>query len=154
MTNNKQKELAYYKGPAGPVHATPQEFYNELNSRYGFTLDPCANSENHKCDIWFGPDSPFGIDGLTESWSGHRVFMNPPYGREIAKWIKKAHDEYKAHNITIVALLPARTDTRYFHDYIYHKTKITFIKGRLKFNNAGPAPFPSMLAEWKQRSAT
>jgi len=146
---DKNKELAYYKGPAGPVHSTPQEFYDKLDSQYGFTLDPCANADNHKCDYWFGPDSPFATDGLTESWTGHRVFMNPPYGREIAKWIKKAHDEHKAHGITIVALLPARTDTRYFHDYIYHRTDITFIKGRLRFSNAGPAPFPSMVVVWR-----
>lgn len=146
---SKEKELAYYKGPAGPVHATPQDFYDGLHKKYEFTLDPCANKDNHKCEMWFGPESPYATDGLAVSWQGHRIFMNPPYGNEIKHWIKKAFDENMKHNVLIVALLPARTDTRWFHDWIYHRAEITFIKGRLSFNNAkGKAPFPSMVVEW------
>lgn len=74
-----------------------------------------------------------------------RVFCNPPYGKELPKWVKKSYEESQKGNL-IVMLLPARTDTRWFHDYIYHKAKIRFIRGRLKFNDGKtPAPFPSML---------
>ena len=85
-------------------------------------------------------------DGLTKNWSGERVFCNPPYGREIPYWVKKCYEENKLNNTFIVMLIPARTDTSYFHDYIYNKQEIRFIRGRLKFNDGkNPAPFPSMV---------
>ena len=122
---------------------TPQELFDKLNAEFHFTLDPCANDENHKCSKYFTKED----DGLIQSWRGHTVFMNPPYGREIGKWVKKAFEEgYKAYT-TVVGLLPARTDTRWFHDYIYSKgAEIRFIKGRIKFSdNKNSAPFPSMV---------
>lgn len=78
---------------------------------------------------------------------GNRVFCNPPYGKEIGKWVKKAYEESKKNDTTVVMLIPARTDTAYFHDYIYHKAKeIRFVKGRLKFGQSkNAAPFPSMV---------
>ena len=121
--------------------ATPKAFYEELNNKYHFTLDPCSTKENHKCTNFFTTEN----DGLKKSWGGYRVYCNPPYGREIGKWIEKAYNENKKGTF-VVMLLPARTDTKWFHDYIYNKHKIEFIKGRLKFNDGKEsAPFPSML---------
>ena len=81
---------------------------------------------------------------------GERVFCNPPYGREIGKWVKKCYEESSL--AFVVMLIPARTDTSYFHDYIYHKAEVRFIRGRLKFGDAtSPAPFPSMVVIFKNR---
>lgn len=121
--------------------ATPKEFYKELDNEFHFTLDPCATDENHKCDKYYTKSD----DGLKQKWGGYRVFCNPPYGREIGKWVEKAYNENK-NGTLVVMLLPARTDTRWFHDYIYNQHEIRFIKGRLKFNDGKQsAPFPSML---------
>ena len=82
---------------------------------------------------------------------GWRVFCNPPYGRVIGEWVKKAYQESKQPNTLVVMLLPARTDTRWFHDYIYGKAEIRFVKGRLKFGGCdNPAPFPSMIVIFKK----
>ena len=79
---------------------------------------------------------------------GEVVFCNPPYGRELPKWVKKCYEE--SHHADVVMLIPARTDTRWFHDYIYGKAEIRFIKGRLKFGNAKQsAPFPSMVVIYR-----
>jgi len=121
--------------------ATPQEFFDKLNEEFGFTLDPCALPDNAKCAKFFTPED----DGLAQDWSGERVFCNPPYGRKIAAWVKKCHDEAQKGTL-VVMLIPARTDTSYFHDYIYHKAEIRFVRGRLKFGSASQgAPFPSMV---------
>ena len=122
--------------------ATPSAFFAELDREFGFTLDPCASLENHKCAKYFTKSD----NGLLQDWGGERVFCNPPYGRAIADWVQKCHQEAKKPGTLVVALIPARTDTAYFHEYIYHKAReIRFIRGRLHFNDAGPAPFPSML---------
>lgn len=125
------------------VWATPQDFYDKLNEEFSFNLDPCAISENAKCDTYFTPEQ----DGLTQNWQGYTVFCNPPYGRKIYSWVKKCSEESKKENTTVVMLIPSRTDTRYFHDFIYHKAKeIRFVKGRLKFGGAkNSAPFPSVV---------
>ena len=121
---------------------TPQDFFDELNKEFCFTLDPCATKENKKCENYF----TIKENGLEQSWRNHVVFCNPPYGREIKKWVKKAHDEW-LDGTKIVMLIPARTDTSYFHDYIYGKAKLRFIRGRLKFGGSkNSAPFPSMVA--------
>jgi len=123
--------------------ATPRKFFDELNAEFKFTLDPCCSEENKKCEKFFTEKD----DGLSKSWDNEIVFMNPPYGRDIGKWIKKASE---ARGGVVVCLLPARTDTRYFHDYIYNKSEIRFIKGRLKFGDAkNSAPFPSMVVVFK-----
>lgn len=123
--------------------ATPQDFFDNLNKTFNFTLDPCASHENHKCAKYYTKAD----DGLSKSWEGETVFMNPPYGREIGKWIKKAYDE-SAH-ATVVCLIPARTDTTYWHDYCM-KGEITFIRGRLKFGNSKQsAPFPSAVVVFR-----
>jgi phage N-6-adenine-methyltransferase len=123
--------------------ATPQEFFTELDQEFNFTLDPCASPENTKCAKYFTVDD----DGLRQDWAGHTVFCNPPYGRQIGKWVKKCYEESRKPGTTVVMLIPARTDTSYFHDYVYNKAReIRFIRGRLKFGNAkNSAPFPSMV---------
>ncbi|TGY07114.1 DNA N-6-adenine-methyltransferase [Bacteroides acidifaciens] len=128
---------------ASDVWATPQDLFDELNKEFGFNLDPCALPDNAKCEKYFTPE----INGLSQCWGGYVVFCNPPYGRQIYDWVKKCYEESRKPGTTVVMLIPARTDTRYFHEFIYHKAKeIRFIKGRLKFGNAkNAAPFPSMI---------
>ena len=121
---------------------TPQSFFDMLEKEFGFTLDPCCTLETAKCDKYYITED----DGLSESWEGHTVFMNPPYGRSIKHWIKKAYEEGKKKNTIVVALIPSRTDTKYWHDYCMRAKSITFIKGRLKFGGSkNAAPFPSAI---------
>lgn len=121
---------------------TPETYFKELNKEFDFDLDPCADERNHKCEKYFTKEQ----DGLLQDWGGHRVFCNPPYGKEISKWVEKAYREGTKDNTIVVMLIPARTDTRYFHDYIRYRSEIRFIRGRLKFGNSKTnAPFPSML---------
>jgi site-specific DNA-methyltransferase (adenine-specific) len=125
--------------------ATPQGFFDEWNDKFDFDLDVCADHENHKCKRYFTKEN----DGLSLDWNGEAVRMNPPYGREIGKWVKKASES----NTTVVGLLPARTDTRWFHDYIKDNAEIHFVKGRLKFGEATTsAPFPSMVVIWQKKA--
>lgn len=122
--------------------ATPQALFDELNQEFHFNLDPCANESNHKCERYFTREE----DGLKKTWGGARVFCNPPYGREIGDWVRKCYEESRKPDTLVVMLIPARTDTKYFHEYIYHHAReIRFLRGRLHFNDAGPAPFPSMI---------
>ena len=124
--------------------ATPQDFFDKLDAEFHFTLDPCADDQNHKCEKYFTAEQ----DGLSQDWSDETVFCNPPYGRDVPKWVKKCRDEtHSGHCKCAVMLLHARTDTRWFHDYIYHKAvEIRFVKGRLKFGGQTTnAPFPSMI---------
>lgn len=124
---------------------TPQEFFNKLNKEFNFNLDPCADSKNYKCDKYFTEK----IDGLKQDWGGYTVFVNPPYGREIGKWIEKAYIESKK-GATVVMLIPARTDTKYWHDYVMQANEIRFIKGRLRFvGSKNAAPFPSAIVIFK-----
>lgn len=128
--------------------ATPQDFFDKLNQEFHFGLDPAADENNHKCDRYY----TIKENGLFQSWGGHSVFCNPPYGREIGKWVEKAYRENKEHGNTIVMLLPARTDTKWFHEYIYHKADVRFIRGRLKFSGAKfNAPFPCMIVIYRQK---
>ena len=117
---------------------TPQWLFDELNQEFGFTLDPCATHENAKCEKYFTKAD----DGLKQDWSGEVVFMNPPYGREIYHWMKKAYRE-SLKGATVVCLVPARTDTKWWHTYAM-AGEIKFLRGRLKFGDAkNSAPFPS-----------
>jgi len=126
--------------------ATPQYFFDKYNFIYNFTLDVCADHTNNKCSEYFTKE----MDGLKQSWKGHTCWMNPPYGREIGKWVKKAYEE-SLEGTTVVCLLPSRTDTKWFHDYCV-KGSIEFIKGRLKFGNSkNSAPFPSMVVIFKRK---
>ena len=128
--------------------ATPQEFFDELNKEFNFTLDPCATKENAKCDKFYTIED----DGLSKDWRNEIVFCNPPYGRQIKKWVEKAYwtNQTNMVDTPVVMLIPARTDTKYFHDYIYNKAEIRFIRGRLKFGgHINSAPFPSMVVIFK-----
>ena len=125
--------------------ATPTDFYKELDAEFHFNLDPCSAHENAKCEHHYTIDN----DGLTQKWGGRKVFCNPPYGREIGRWVRKCYEESQ-RGATVVMLIPARTDTAWFHDYIYGKAEIRFIRGRLHFNeSASGAPFPSMIVIFK-----
>ena len=121
---------------------TPQDFFDELDKEFHFNLDPCATPETAKCHAYFTKED----DGLIQNWGGYNVFCNPPYGSEIKHWVKKCSEEGKKKDTVVVMLIPARTDTRYFHEYIYNKAEMRFLKGRLKFGDSkNSAPFPSML---------
>lgn len=123
---------------------TPQDLFDELNNEFGFTLDPCADDNNHKCKKYFTKE----IDGLSQCWKGESVFCNPPYGRGVGSWVRKCYLHGKVENGIAVMLIPARTDTRWFHEYIYNKknVEVRFLKGRLKFGESkNYAPFPSMV---------
>ena len=125
--------------------STPEEIYNELDQEFNFNLDPCSTAENHKTDDYY----TIADNGLKKSWGGRRVFCNPPYSN-ISEWIKKAYYESFKEDTLIVLLIPARTDTKYFQEYIYHRAEIRFIKGRLKFGNSkNSAPFPSMVVIYR-----
>ena len=121
--------------------ATPQDFFEKLNWRFGpFDLDPCANPANTKCANFFTEVE----DGLTKDWEGFRLFVNPPYGRGIDKWIKKGYLESQKKNTRVVMLIPARPDTKYWHEYVMKASEVYFVKGRLKFGDSqNSAPFPS-----------
>lgn len=122
--------------------ATPQSLFDSLNSEFNFTLDPCSTKENHKCERYFTLDE----DGLKQDWSKDIVFMNPPYGYQTVDWISKAYTE-SLKGATVVCLIPARTDTSYWHDIIFkHSKQIRFIRGKIKFGGSKwTAPFASAL---------
>jgi phage N-6-adenine-methyltransferase len=121
---------------------TPKAFFAKLNRRYQFTLDPCATAENAKCALYFTKEQ----DGLKQDWGNHRVFCNPPYGREIGKWARKCFEASQGGAL-VVLLVPSRTDTRWYHAWIEDKAEVTFLRGRLRFGGATTsAPFPSALA--------
>lgn len=123
--------------------STPQYFFDSLNAIYNFDIDVCATKENAKCKQYYSPLD----DGLLQEWKGS-CWMNPPYGRHIYDWVKKAYLSY-LDGATVVCLLPARTDTKWFHEYCT-KGRIEFLQGRLKFGNQkNSAPFPSMLVIFK-----
>jgi len=131
-----------------PVHfssesrewSTPQELFDEYNARYHFDIDVCAAPENAKCPKYYSKED----DGLAQEWRGV-CWMNPPYGREIGAWVRKAFETAESGRGTVVCLLPARTDTSWWHDYAM-KGEIVFLRGRLKFGGAkNSAPFPSAI---------
>lgn len=129
---------------------TPAGLFKQLDDEFHFDLDPCASDRNHKCDKYYTVDD----DGLRQDWGGHRVFCNPPYGRSVSKWVRKAYMESLKPNTLVVMLLNARTDTKWFHDYVYHRSEIRFIRGRITFEENGSpsgnkAPFPSMIVVFR-----
>ena len=132
---------------------TPKDLFNRLNDEFSFTLDPACREYNAMCENYFTVKD----DGLSKDWHGYIVFVNPPYGRSIGKWVEKCYRE-SLKGVKVVMLIPARTDTKWFHNYILDKAEIRFIKGRLKFINrtlpswredgnfkVSSAPFPTML---------
>lgn len=125
---------------------TPKDLFKELDQEFHFTLDPCSTDENHLCPTYFTAQQ----DGLAQDWGTHTVYCNPPYGREIHQWVRKCAE----HRGLAVMLIPARTDTTWFHSYIYKnpRVEIRFLKGRLHFNDSKhPAPFPSMIVVFRPK---
>lgn len=129
--------------------ATPQNVFDVLNDEFNFMLDPCATKENAKTEKFFTIED----DGLSQEWT-ETTFMNPPYGREIKKWVKKAYEE-SLKGTVVVCLIPARTDTSYWHEYIFEKAcEIRFVKGRIKFGDSEQgAPFPSAVVVFNDHNA-
>lgn len=127
-----------------PEWETPQDLFDKLDAEFHFTLDPCCTHENAKCDRHFTKED----NGLGRCWYDNSVFMNPPYGREIVKWMQKAYMSSK-YNTTVVCLVPARTDTAWWHDYAM-KGEVRFVRGRIKFGGyKWNAPFPSAVVIFK-----
>lgn len=121
--------------------ATPEYLFKELDKEFHFTLDVCADETNHKCERYFSKE----IDGLSQPWDGV-CWMNPPYGREIGKWVEKAKISAWGGAV-VVALLPARTDTRWWREHVMEASELRFINGRVKFGGSDTgAPFPSVIA--------
>lgn len=124
--------------------ATPQWLFDALKAEFAFTLDPAASPSNAKCRRFFTRQE----DGLAQDWSGETVFLNPPYGRVIGDWVQKAH-ETSLRGSAVVCLLPARTDTAWWHNFVM-RGEIRFLRGRLRFGTAvHPAPFPSAIVVFR-----
>lgn len=127
---------------------TPPGLFDALNAEFGFTLDPCATGANAKCDRYYTKAD----NGLAQSWANEIVFVNPPYGKVIGLWVAKCHMESQEARV-VVGLLPARTDTRWWHNYVMQAAEIRLIKGRAGFywrgDRIGPAPFPSCIVVWR-----
>lgn len=118
---------------------TPKELFRSLDSVYNFETDLCATHENALCSRYYTKEQ----DGLAQEWTGV-CWMNPPYGRQVGKWMRKAYESAR-RGATVVCLVPARTDTAWWHDYAA-KGKVTFIRGRLRFGGSNNnAPFPSAI---------
>lgn len=136
---------------------TPPDFFAELDQEFHFELDPAATDKSAKCARYFTPAD----DGLSQDWGGCSVFCNPPYGRAIQDWVRKGYEESQKPGTVVVMLIPARTDTSYFHDYIFHgkADEVRFLRGRLKFtdedgNAKDAAPFPSAVIVWRSPDMT
>jgi len=121
---------------------TPQAFFDRLNAEFHFDLDAAASAENTKCRCFYTKEQ----NGLLHDWGTwpQSAWCNPPYGRSIGDWIAKAHREARINGVTVVVLIPSRTDTAYWHDYVMRAAEVRFVRGRLKFEGApNQAPFPS-----------
>jgi phage N-6-adenine-methyltransferase len=128
--------------------ATPRDVFTELDAEFGFDLDPCATPENAKCERFYTREQ----DGLAQPWLGH-VFMNPPYGRDIGRWMEKAWRAAQETADVVVCLVPARTDTAWGHNYVA-RGEVRFLRGRLRFGDASTgAPFPSAVVVFRNAAA-
>lgn len=124
---------------------TPQAFFDKLHEEFRFTLDVCASPVNAKVRYYYSSKQ----DSLAQPWNfAAACWMNPPYGREIGRWMKKAYEEAQKGTL-VVCLVPSRTDTRWWHDYVMRAHEIRFVKGRLHFGKGGPAPFPSAVVVFR-----
>lgn len=147
-TQTMSNRLAVHHSSKRMDWETPQELFEEIDSQFHFDVDVCATAENAKLPVFFTPAQ----DGLSKKWAPRTCWMNPPYGREIGQWMKKALEESEK-GATVVCLVPSRTDTAWFHDYAM-KGEIRFLRGRIKFQGApNPAPFPSALVVFEGRSS-
>ena len=131
--------------------ATPRPFFMRLNEEFGFTLDPCAQPHNALCSKYFTEEE----NGLAQNWQGHRAFVNPPYGRAVGLWVKKCYEESRKPDTTVVMLIPARTDTKYWHNYVMKADELHLVKGRIKFGGGtNSAPFPSAVVVFRGDDGT
>ena len=129
------------KGGSGEW-STPRWLFEEWNKKYKFTIDVCASIKNRKCDRYIDKKT----DALFQKWIG-TIWMNPPYGRDVIKWVRKAYRTFESGH-TVVCLLPASTDTKWFHEFCL-RGNVTFLRGRVKFGGSKrTAPFPSMIVEF------
>ena len=144
--------------PSGDDWATPQAFYDRMHAEYHFTLDACATAENAKAPCYITQQD----DALAVAWTGrtdgNRVWCNPPYGKDVGRWLAKGRAEAE-RGCLVVFLIHARTDTRRFHEHVYGiADEIRFIKGRLRFTQSdgktGSAPFPSMIVVYRPKART
>jgi len=141
----RRKELVHFQSRSHDW-STPQGFFDELNAEFGFELDVCATSDSAKCARFFSPKE----DGLHQRWQGV-CWMNPPYGRAIGLWVKKAFDSSR-DGATVVCLVPARTDTAWWHEYVLAFGEVRYLRGRIKFGGGeNSAPFPSALVVFRPR---
>ena len=125
---------------------TPQEFFDKLNKEFNFSVDVCATVSNTKCGFYYNKER----DALSLEWPSATIWMNPPYGREIGKWVKRAYESAMTSPSPVVCLLPARTDTKWWHEYVMQADEIRFVQGRLTFSDAdSPAPFPSCVVVFR-----
>lgn len=137
-------DMTVHFSSATPEWYTPLDFFQVLDAEFNFTLDPCCTHENAKCARHFTQAD----NGLAQDWGTETVFMNPPYGREIKDWMRKAYEASLAGAV-VVCLVPARTDTAWWHDYAI-KGENRFLRGRLKFGGATTsAPFPSAVVVFR-----
>ena len=143
-------EPAYFKSNKDDWE-TPDNFFAALNERYRFTLDVCASADNAKCKRFFTKED----DALAQDWGKEVCWMNPPYGRHISEWLHHARIA-AGLGATVVALLPARTDTAWWHEHVMRRSsEVYFVKGRLKFKGAASsAPFPSAVVVWRPKPRT
>lgn len=136
---------------------TPQALFDKLNRRWEFSVDGAANAQNHLLPRWWGPQSPLAEDSLVIPWTHERVWLNPPYSM-CSEFMEKAYIEMTVNEALTVALVPARTDTKWFHKWVYLQrgVSVEFLKGRLKFVDPSgkpstSAPFPSMVVLFDPR---
>lgn len=143
----KAKNNGRYNGN-GREWETPPELFAELDAEFNFTLDPCATAANAKCARFFTEED----NGLEQDWSGERVFMNPPYGREVYAWTRKAREE-AATGALVVGLLPASTDLAWWHEDVVDHAEVRYIRGRVRFLTGGPYRasgfFASVIVVWR-----
>lgn len=139
MTNGIEQPSFFGKGSPALTSdrtdwETPRDLFERLNAFWQFDLDVAASDANHLCDDYYTKET----DGLAHSWAGRRVWCNPPYGKQIAEWVRKSYEETRDGRTLVIMLVPARTDTRWYHDYIQGKAaEVKFIRGRLKYTLGG-----------------
>lgn len=130
-------------------YSTPQKLYDSLDKEFGFTLDACASKTNAKHKKYYTKED----NSLLKKWDNEIIFMNPPYTRELKLWIKKAYESSKTGSSTVVCLIPASTDTSYWHEYVFPYAEIRYIRGRLQFNNCGSnAKYGSAIVIFRNRT--
>jgi phage N-6-adenine-methyltransferase len=154
---NAERQAAYRRRKRRPAYLrstnteweTPADLYHTLHAEFRFTLDVAAVPDNAKCARFYTPAD----DGLTQPWVG-TCWCNPPYGRQVGQWIRKAYESAQA-GATVVCLVPARVDTRWWHDYVLPASEVRYLRGRLKFGaSRHNATFPSVLCIFRPPGGT